>query len=98
MTVSILSRRRFLIGTAAAAGGFSLGFHLPFAALAQERNAILPEVNAWVLIHPDDTVVVRIARSEMGQGTLTGLAQLVARSSNATGRKSRRNIRHPVKA
>lgn len=78
MTVSILSRRRFLIGTAAAAGGFSLGFHLPFAAQAQERNAILPEVNAWVLIHPDDTVVVRIARSEMGQGTLTGLAQLVA--------------------
>jgi len=78
MTVSILSRRRFLIGTAAGAGGFSLGFHLPFAAQAQERNAILPEVNAWVLIHPDDTVVVRIARSEMGQGTLTGLAQLVA--------------------
>ncbi|RMC65480.1 xanthine dehydrogenase family protein molybdopterin-binding subunit [Sinorhizobium meliloti] len=78
MTVSILSRRRFLIGTAAAAGGFSLGFHLPLAAQAQERNAILPEVNAWVLIHPDDTVVVRIARSEMGQGTLTGLAQLVA--------------------
>ncbi|MFQ6185156.1 molybdopterin cofactor-binding domain-containing protein [Sinorhizobium meliloti] len=78
MTVAILSRRRFLIGTAAAAGGFSLGFHLPFAAQAQERNAILPEVNAWVLIHPDDTVVVRIARSEMGQGTLTGLAQLVA--------------------
>ncbi|AGA09488.1 xanthine dehydrogenase family protein molybdopterin-binding subunit [Sinorhizobium meliloti] len=78
MTVSILSRRRFLIGTAAAAGGFSLGFHLPFAAQAQERNAILPEVNAWVLIHPDNTVVVRIARSEMGQGTLTGLAQLVA--------------------
>lgn len=78
MTVSILSRRRFLIGTAAAAGGFSLGFHLPFAAQAQKRNAILPEVNAWVLIHPDDTVVVRIARSEMGQGTLTGLAQLVA--------------------
>ena len=78
MTVAILSRRRFLIGTAAAAGGFSLGFHLPFPAQAQERNAILPEVNAWVLIHPDDTVVVRIARSEMGQGTLTGLAQLVA--------------------
>src|SRR5262249_49405850 len=37
-----------------------------------------PEVNAWVVIRPDDTVVVRIARSEMGQGTLTGLAQLVA--------------------
>ena len=37
-----------------------------------------PEVNAWVVIQPDDTVVIRIARSEMGQGTLTGLAQLVA--------------------
>jgi isoquinoline 1-oxidoreductase beta subunit len=37
-----------------------------------------PEVNAWVVVRPDDTVVIRIARSEMGQGTLTGLAQLVA--------------------
>jgi isoquinoline 1-oxidoreductase subunit beta len=37
-----------------------------------------PEVNAWVVIRPDDTVVIRIVRSEMGQGTLTGLAQLVA--------------------
>ena len=36
------------------------------------------EVNAWVVIRPDDTCVIRIARSEMGQGTLTGLAQLVA--------------------
>ena len=31
-----------------------------------------------MVIRPDDTVVIRIARSEMGQGTLTGLAQLVA--------------------
>ncbi|GAB3389766.1 molybdopterin cofactor-binding domain-containing protein [Azotobacter armeniacus] len=35
-------------------------------------------MNAWVTIRPDETVVIRIARSEMGQGTLTGLAQLVA--------------------
>ncbi len=35
-------------------------------------------MNAWVVIKPDDTCVIRIARSEMGQGTLTGLAQLVA--------------------
>ena len=37
-----------------------------------------PEVNAWVHVGVDDVVTIRIARSEMGQGTLTGLAQLVA--------------------
>src|SRR5262249_54061947 len=37
-----------------------------------------PEINAWVVIRPDETVVVRVVRTEMGQGTLTGLAQLVA--------------------
>ena len=37
-----------------------------------------PEVNVWVVVRPDETCVIRIARSEMGQGTLTGLAQLVA--------------------
>ena len=75
MTLSDLSRRSFVAGSAAA--GFSLGFHVPFAgeALAQTGT---PEINAWVVIKPDDTVVIRIARSEMGQGTLTGLAQLVA--------------------
>jgi len=35
-------------------------------------------VNIWVVVKPDDTCVIRIARSEMGQGTRTGLAQLVA--------------------
>ena len=72
-----VSRRKFLVGSAAALGGLSLGLRIPFAdeAVAAEGPA---EVNAWVLIKPDDTVVVRIARSEMGQGTLTGLAQLVA--------------------
>jgi isoquinoline 1-oxidoreductase beta subunit len=66
-----LSRRAFLVDSLA--GGLSLGFHV---ALAKEEAST--EVNAWVVIHPDDRVVVRIARSEMGQGTLTGLAQLVA--------------------
>ncbi|GGF73799.1 aldehyde dehydrogenase [Azorhizobium oxalatiphilum] len=75
-----LSRRRFVVGSAAAIGGLSLGFHLPFSseALAQGAPAAAPEVNAWVVVKPDETVVIRVARSEMGQGTLTGLAQLVA--------------------
>jgi isoquinoline 1-oxidoreductase beta subunit len=73
--ISKLSRRNFLVGSAAAAGGLSLGFHVPFAAAAGD---LPPEVNAWVVVKPDDTIVIRIARSEMGQGSLTGLAQLVA--------------------
>ncbi len=74
-----LSRRRFLASSAAAAGGLVVGFHVPFVAAADAKKAAAtPEVNAWVVVKPDDTVVVRIARSEMGQGTLTGLAQLVA--------------------
>lgn len=74
-----LSRRHLLAGSAATAAGLTLGFHVPLTrAAAQGAAPAAPEVNAWVVVQPDDTVVIRIARSEMGQGTLTGLAQLVA--------------------
>ena len=74
-----LNRRTFVIGTAAAGAGLALGLDFPFGGPTVVRAADgSPEVNAWVVIRPDDTVVIRIARSEMGQGTLTGLAQLVA--------------------
>ena len=72
-----ISRRRF-IGSAAAAGSLVVGFQVPLSARAQAAAAASPEVNAWVVIQPDERVIVRIARSEMGQGTLTGLAQMVA--------------------
>jgi len=71
---TVLSRRAFLHTTSAAAGGLMVGFHVP--ALAEGDAP--PELNAWVQVLPDETTVIRIARSEMGQGTLTGLAQLVA--------------------
>src|SRR5690606_8532225 len=75
-----VSRRGFIVGSAAAAGGLALGFHVPFAAAQATSTAAAEgaEVNVWVMIRPNDEVVIRIARSEMGQGTLTGLAQLVA--------------------
>jgi isoquinoline 1-oxidoreductase beta subunit len=71
----LLDRRQVLKGGAAA--GLVIGFHVPFAGTAAAQQAAA-EINAWVVVKPDDTVVIRIARSEMGQGTLTGLAQLVA--------------------
>ena len=75
-----ISRRKFLVGTAAAGGGLALGFSLPFGIgeAAAQSGAAASEVNIWVVVQPDDTCVIRIARAEMGQGTLTGLAQLVA--------------------
>src|SRR6266852_3361999 len=73
-----VNRRSFLAGAAAIGGGLSLGFRIPFGLADAQAADSVPEVNAWVVIRPDDTVVIRIARSEMGQGTLTGLAQLVA--------------------
>ena len=79
-TAPRLTRRKFIGGSALAAGGLVVGFHVPLIdkAFAQAPLAASPEVNAWVVVKPDDSVIIRIARSEMGQGTLTGLAQLVA--------------------
>jgi isoquinoline 1-oxidoreductase beta subunit len=73
-----LSRRSFVIGTAAVGGGLALGLNLPLGTSVVRAQDGSPELTAWVVIRPDDTVVIRIARSEMGQGTLTGLAQMVA--------------------
>ena len=74
-----MNRRSFIISSAAATGGLALGFRLPFGGPEVVRAADgSPEINAWVVIQPNDTVVIRCARSEMGQGTITGLAQMVA--------------------
>ena len=79
------SRRSFLKQSATATAGLVIGFHVPFLnkqAMAQgitaPASATSAEVNAWVVVRPDDKIIIRVARSEMGQGTLTGLAQMVA--------------------
>jgi isoquinoline 1-oxidoreductase beta subunit len=68
-----------MIGSAGAAGGLALGLQLPFGgpAVARAQDGS-PEIGVWVAIGPDDSVNIRVVRSEMGQGTITGLAQLVA--------------------
>ena len=82
MAAQIRLPRRFFLAGGAAAGAFSLGWSFPAGAAPGQGAA----VGIWAVIHPDDTVVVRIARSEMGQGTFTGLAQLVADELDADWR------------
>ena len=87
MTSAVQTRRKFLGTSAAATGGLVVAFHIPFSGEAVAQIPTLSEVNAWVVVKPDDSIVIRIARSEMGQGTLTGLAQLVAEELDANWAK-----------
>jgi isoquinoline 1-oxidoreductase subunit beta len=77
-TTPKLDRRSFIVGTAAVGAGLALGLRIPFGTSVVRAADGSPEINAWVVVRPDDTVVIRVARSEMGQGTLTGLAQMAA--------------------
>ncbi len=82
------SRRTFLKQSAAIGGGLTVGFQFP-AALAQGADAKGAEVNAWVVVRPDDIVIIRFARSEMGQGSMTSAPMLVAEELEADWRKVR---------
>ena len=73
-----IDRRSFVVSAAAFGGGLALGMDIPLGPTVVRAADGSPEVTAWVVIKPDDGVVIRIARSEMGQGSMTGLAQLVA--------------------
>jgi isoquinoline 1-oxidoreductase subunit beta len=96
VNLAAVSRRSFLKGSSVALGGLVVPFSIPLAraqgtrtqdvvagTTAQTVAANAPEINAWVVVRPDDSIVIRIARSEMGQGTLTGLAQLVGEELDA---------------
>ena len=79
-----INRRRFLVGASVAGGGLALGFAVPLSrqaaaqADAASATAAPQEINCWVTIAPDNTVTVRFAHAEMGQGAMTALAMLVA--------------------
>ncbi len=81
------SRRHFIVGSSAIATGLAIGFDLSFISVANAAMGTgttsmaplaTPEIGVWVVVKPNDDIVVRIVRSEMGQGTITGLAQMVA--------------------
>jgi isoquinoline 1-oxidoreductase beta subunit len=73
-----IDRRSFLASVAAVGGTLTLGFGLSFDPQVARAASGAPEITAWVVIHPDDAVVIRVAKSEMGQGSFTALAMLVA--------------------
>lgn len=78
-----MSRRSFLLRSAAVSGGLILEVYLPTPVFAKEAKKtstanLGAEVTAWIIVHPDDSVIIRVARSEMGQGNFTGLTMLVA--------------------
>src|ERR1700691_1605864 len=72
-----IDRRVFLVGASTTGGTLALVFAVPFGGSAARADEP-PEITCWLTIAPDDTVTIRVARSEMGQGVLTGLAMLVA--------------------
>src|SRR5215831_2683892 len=87
VTRSELSRRDLLANAAAATGALVVGFWMPERAAGQvinpegatwAREPQVKEINAWVVVAPDDTVTVRIAQTELGQGVWTSNAMMVA--------------------
>jgi isoquinoline 1-oxidoreductase beta subunit len=82
-----LSRRDLLSTAAAATGALVVGFWMPQRASGQiispegatwAREPDIREINAWVVVAPDDTVTIRIAQTELGQGVWTSNAMMVA--------------------
>lgn len=89
-------RRRFLVTTMTAGAGLTLGMYLPGCSREEQAPAAGPgkagagvvattvfEPNAFVRIKPDNRVTVIVKHLEMGQGTYTGLATLVAEELDA---------------
>ena len=86
-TLTNLNRRSFLKTGAAVGGGLLVGFQLPVKGQAQAAGPLT--LNAFVKVGTDDTVTLEIHKSEMGQGTVTSLSQLLAEELECDWKKIR---------
>ena len=75
-----ISRRAFLVTSAAAGGGMLVGFYLPQLGRAEAAptSADLFAPNAFIRIRPDDSITLVMPQVEMGQGTYTSMPMLIA--------------------
>src|SRR5271165_1007648 len=73
-----INRRSLLASVAAVGGSLALGFEIPLGARPSQASRAGAEITAWIVIAPDDSITIRVAKSEMGQGVLTALPMLVA--------------------
>jgi isoquinoline 1-oxidoreductase beta subunit len=76
--IAPISRRSLLASVAALGGSLALGFEIPFGPQPARASNRGTEITAWIVIAPDDSITIRVAKSEMGQGILTALPMLVA--------------------
>ncbi len=98
MTMHEITRRKFVVTSAAAGGGMMLGFHLPGAAQAAMINTNPwerptdkegQEINAWLEIDQDGTITIRVGQSEMGEGVFTSLPMIIAEELHADWKQVR---------
>src|SRR5256885_13556297 len=75
---STISRREF-VGTSA---GLVIAFHLPLRSFQAVDDATFSP-NAWIRIATDGSVTLTVDKSEMGQGSQTGLAMMLAEELEA---------------
>jgi isoquinoline 1-oxidoreductase beta subunit len=76
-----ITRRQFLAAAAGSVGsGFVLSFSIPMAVGTGDAHAAGPasQVAAWLAVGTDESITMTIGSSEMGQGSFSGLAQLLA--------------------
>lgn len=70
-------RRNLLKGAAAVTAGLLFGFELPLDSRLAKAAGTPAAVGAWVRIASDESVTILVGSTEMGQGAMTGLAQLL---------------------